>query len=204
MNSAATAQLNNFSRASLPKLIHTALHTGTSRHVPQPAMVGLDCVPFPRSTLRSTLGRIRGSGRRIRYPADDYTLRTFNTGAACWARAKGACFPTHPHLQRPSKAISGHHRPTEGAIRSEAINGHQRSLEAIRGHQRPSEATRGHQRPSEASAQSSGTPPRTRYRCRPRSVPELAAANMSLSACSCGCREAPIHLGGGPLEPVGA
>ena len=73
LNSAATAQLNNFSRASLPKLIHTALHTGTSRHVPQPAMVGPDCVPFPRSTLRSTtmgapVAVAAESGRRL-HPA---------------------------------------------------------------------------------------------------------------------------------------
>jgi hypothetical protein len=83
------------------------------------------------------------------------------TPRTCWRGSSGLASliserplasPTHPHLQRPSKAISGHQRPTEGAIRghprpSEAIRGHPRSSKAIRGRHRPSQAVTGRHRP---------------------------------------------------------
>jgi hypothetical protein len=63
-----------------PKLIHTALHTGT-----QPAMVGPDFVPFPRSSLRSThYGRTRGNAPPN--PADDHIMCTFNWNSLLGSR----------------------------------------------------------------------------------------------------------------------
>jgi hypothetical protein len=71
-----------------PKLIHTALHTGT-----QPAMVGPDFVPFPRSSLRSThYGRTRGNAPPN--PADDHIMCTFNWNSLLGSR-EGRLLP-HP------------------------------------------------------------------------------------------------------------